>query len=194
MLDELAAKLTALYRDNATVDWRWFESTLTYDNAILPLALFAVYRVTGERATLRDARESLEFLEEVCFEGDRLHLVGNTGWHSIGGEKASADEQAIDAAAFVLAYRYAYMATKDRHYLRRMRAAFMWFLGANRLGVPLYDFTTGGCRDGMGVDHVNQNQGAESTICFLISLLQMLELADLGLEHDDKLESASAVS
>lgn len=182
LLEGLAAKLMERYRENATSDWRWFEPSLTYDNAILPLALFAAYGVTAERASLRDARESLEFLEEVCFEGGRLQLVGNSGWHSRGSQKASADEQAIDAAAFVLAFRCAYTVTNDRHYLRRMREAFAWFLGANRLGVPLYDFATGGCRDGMGVSQVNQNQGAESTICFLISLLKMLELDSEGLE------------
>ena len=184
MLDDLIGKLLECYRANATGDWRWFESTLTYDNAILPLALFAAYGVTGERASLRDARESLEFLESVCFEGDRLQLVGNTGWHSRGGAKARADEQAIDAAAFVLAFRCAYAVTKDRHYLRRMREAFAWFLGANRLGLPLYDFATAGCRDGMGVSVLNENQGAESTICFLMSLLKMLELAGEGLDGE----------
>jgi glycosyltransferase involved in cell wall biosynthesis len=182
LLDTLAAKLVRCYQDACSADWRWFERTLTYDNAILPLALFAAYEVTGDRASLRTARESLEFLEEVCFERDQLQLVGNGGWHSRGGAKADADEQAIDAAAFVLAFRGAYAATGDRHYLRRMREAFAWFLGANRLGLPLYDFATGGCRDGMGVAHVNQNQGAESTICFLMSLLKMLELAGDGPE------------
>jgi hypothetical protein len=190
MLDSLVAKLTDRYRENATGDWRWFEPTLTYDNAILPLALFAAYGVTGDRSQLRDARESLEFLEEICFDGDRMQLVGNTGWHSRGGTKADADEQAIDAAAFVLAFRCAYMVTKDRHYLGRMREAFAWFLGANRLGLPLYDFATGGCHDGMGVAEINQNQGAESTICFLMSLLKMLELAGDGLEQSDVSESS----
>jgi len=184
MLDSLIAKLTEAYHSNATSDWRWFEATLTYDNAILPLALFAAYAVTGERATLRAARESLEFLEDVCFAGDRLLLVGNDGWHTLGGDKAPADEQAIDATAFVLAFRCAYAITGDRHYLVRMRQAFAWFLGANRLGEPLYDFVTGGCRDGMGVEHVNQNQGAESTICFLMALLKMLEVAGEGGEQD----------
>jgi glycosyltransferase involved in cell wall biosynthesis len=177
MLDACVAKLRDCFRENATDDWRWFEPTLTYDNAILPFALFAAYGVTAERAILRDARESLEFIEDVCFEGDQLRLVGNTGWHSRGGEKACADEQAIDAAAFVLAFRCAYEVTRDRHYLLRMHKAFAWFLGANRLGVPIYDFATGGCRDGMGVTEVNQNQGAESTLCFLTSLLRTLEVA-----------------
>jgi glycosyltransferase involved in cell wall biosynthesis len=184
-LDALVARILDCYRANATADWPWFEATLTYDNAILPLALFAAYDVTGERATLRVARESLEFLEDVCFHGERLQLVGNSGWHSAGGEKAWADEQAIDAAAFVLAFRYAYKVTGDRHYLRRMRQSFAWFLGANRLGVALYDFATCGCRDGMGVTEVNLNQGAESTICFLMSLLTMLEIAGEGLERSD---------
>ena len=184
-LDRLVEKLTESYRSHATEEWRWFEATLTYDNAILPLALFAAYGVTGERATLRVARESLEFLEDVCFNGDRLQLVGNTGWHSRGGEKAGADEQAIDAAAFVLAFRHAYKVTADRHYLKRMREAFAWFLGANRLGLPLYDFATGGCRDGMGIAEINLNQGAESTICFLLSLLEMLKLAGEELDRDE---------
>ncbi|MEO8463946.1 MAG: glycosyltransferase [Gammaproteobacteria bacterium] len=184
MLDGLIAKLTESYHANATPEWRWFEATLTYDNAILPLALFAAYAVTGERGALRAARESLDFLEDVCFDGDRLLLVGNAGWHTLGSDKAAADEQAIDATAFVLAFRAAYAVTGDRHYLTRMRQAFAWFLGDNRLKTPLYDFVTGGCRDGMGLEHVNQNQGAESTICFLMALLKMLEVAGEGVEQD----------
>jgi hypothetical protein len=85
----------------------------------------------------------------------------------------------------VLAFSCAYTVTNDRHYLRRMREAFAWFLGSNRLGLPLYDFATGGCRDGIGVSCVNQNQGAESTICFLIALLKMLELGSEGREITD---------
>jgi hypothetical protein len=111
----------------------------------------------------------------------------------LGGEKPCADEQAIDAAAFVLAFRCAYAVTQDRHYLRRMREAFAWFLGANRLGLPLYDFATGGCRDGMGLAHVNENQGAESTICFLMSLLKMLELAGEEMGRDSVREAAASV-
>src|SRR6185436_16599003 len=191
--DELVAKLLDAYRANATDEWRWFESTITYDNALLPLALFAAYSITGERPALRSARESLEFLEEVCFDGEQLALVGNTGWHSRGGEKSAADEQAIDATALVLAFGRAYAVTKDRHYLRRMREAFAWFLGANRLGLPLYDFTTAGCHDGIGVSSVNRNQGAESTICFLLALLEMLDMdaaAELSAERHTAISTA----
>jgi hypothetical protein len=165
------------YQAEATADWRWFEPTLTYDNATLPLALFKAYAITGEPATLRVARDSLDFLDVTCFENDQLRLVGNEGWHKRGGAKALADEQPIDAAAFVLAFRGAYLATKDPHYLRRMRDAFGWFLGENRLGLPLYDFSTAGCRDGLGMTQANANQGAESTVCFLMALIDMLELA-----------------
>lgn len=182
-LSVLADKLVQRYQQEATDDWRWFEPTLTYENAIIPLALFRAFSVTGERASLRVARESLEFLENVCFGDGHLALVGNAGWHCRGGKKPHADEQAIDAAAFVLAFRGAYLATGDHRYLRRMRESFAWFLGVNRLGTPLYDSVTAGCRDGLGATQANQNQGAESTICFLLSLLEMLELAGEGLEH-----------
>lgn len=189
-LSLMADKLVKRYEQEAGEDWRWFEPTLTYDNAVLPLALFKAFSVTGDRASLRVARESLEFLENICFEDRRLTLVGNAGWHRRGGEKPPADEQAIDAAAFVLAFRGAYLATGDHQYLRRMRESFAWFLGVNRLGMALYDPVTAGCRDGLGATQVNQNQGAESTICFLLSLLEMLELAGEGLEHGSRLERA----
>jgi glycosyltransferase involved in cell wall biosynthesis len=177
--------LVERYRAQASVEWRWFESTLTYDNATLVLALFESYTVTRDASTLRVAREALQFLEETCFRDHRLHLVGNLGWHGRGGEKAEADEQAIDATAFVLAFRSAYAATSERHYMHRMRESFGWFLGENRLAAALYDTTTAGCRDGLGPEHVNLNQGAESTICFLMALIGMLELAGESVETID---------
>jgi hypothetical protein len=183
VLASLADVLVRRYQVEVTADWRWFEPTLTYDNAMVPLALFRAYDVTGERASLRVARDSLEFLEEVCFEGGRMVLVGNSRWHTRGGDKPHADEQAIDAAAFVLAFHAAYRSTGDHHYLTRMRESFAWFLGKNRLAQPLYDSSTGGCRDGLGESEANANQGAESTVSFLLALLEMLELADAGLEH-----------
>ncbi|HTM46704.1 MAG TPA: glycosyltransferase [Polyangiaceae bacterium] len=186
LLDELTEKLLAQYQREADTAWRWFEGTLTYDNALLPLSLFQSYGITGERASLRVARESLEFLEEVCFEDGRLVLVGNSGWHARGNaQKPPADEQATDAAAFVLAFRGAFLATGDHHHLRRMREAFAWFLGSNRLNLPLYDFTTAGCHDGLGASEVNRNEGAESTVAFLMSLQRMHELVGEGLEHSD---------
>ena len=185
LLGTLAERLCRRYRDESTPQWRWFEPTLTYDNALLPLALFRAHAITKDPQSLRVAKETLAFLEETCFREDRLMLVGNAGWHARDGLRAEVDEQPIDAAAFVLAFRGAYLVTGDHRYLRCMREAFAWFLGTNRLGIPVYDSATAGCRDGLGAAVPNLNQGAESTICFLLSLIEMLELAGEGLEYDE---------
>jgi len=184
LLRRLAARLSALYQQHATGEWRWFEPTLTYDNALVPLALWRAYTVTKDPTSRTVAQESLSFLEETCFIEDRLALVGNAGWHRRSGPRAAADEQPLDAAAFVLAFRGAYLVTGDHRYLRRMRESFAWFLGANRLGISVYDPATAGCRDGLGDTVPNLNQGAESTVSFLLSLIAMLELAGEGLEYE----------
>jgi glycosyltransferase involved in cell wall biosynthesis len=182
-LRALSERLCAHYREHSGADWPWFEPALTYDNALLPLALWRAGRITNDPTSREIAARSLAFLEETSFEGDLLHLVGNAGWHSRGEGRATADEQPTDAAAFVLAFRAAYLATGDHRYLRRMRGSFAWFLGANRLGVSLYDPATAGCRDGLGLEALNLNQGAESTISFLLALMEMHELAGEGLEY-----------
>ncbi len=177
-MTSLADGLCKRYASEADADWRWFEASLTYDNAMLPLALFTAFRVTGDPEHVRVATKSLAFLEGICFDGDRLTLVGNRGWHerASGDAKPEADEQPIDAAAFVLAFRGAYRTTGDRRYLKRMRESFEWFLGANRLGLWLYDYSTGGCRDGLGLREASENQGAESTVSYLLALLTMLDI------------------
>jgi uncharacterized protein YyaL (SSP411 family) len=185
----LSQRLCRRYRDNATAEWPWFETTLTYDNALLPLALWRAHRITKDPDSLKVAREAMDFLESNCFREDRLMLVGNAGWHSRLGSRAHADEQPTDAAAFVLAFRAAYLVTGDHRYLRRMRESFAWFLGANRLGVTIYDSATAGCRDGLGTTTPNMNQGAESTVSFLLALIEMLELAGEGLEYPNRAEA-----
>ena len=176
-LGSLAATLVRKFDDEADENWRWFEPDLTYENALLPLALFTFAKHTGDENALRVARESLAFLEENAFAKGYLQLVGNEGWYLRGGESPLTDEQPIDAAAFVLAFRAAYAATGDPHYLIRMRESFEWFLGTNRLGLSLYNFSTAGCHDGLGTEEVNANQGAESVLSFLIALLAMHGLA-----------------
>ena len=202
-MDALAKSLCQRYEQEADDRWRWFEPTLTYDNAIIPLALFTAWRLTCNRIHLRIATQSLRFLEDLCFtasadEPGHLTLIGNQGWYERGrtGQRPHADEQPIDAAAFVLAFRSASVATGNRRYLRRMRESFDWFLGANRLGAPLYDFSTGGCRDGLGLREASQNQGAESTISFLTALLTLLDVggpADApDLPDSDSVDRAAA--
>jgi hypothetical protein len=192
LLARMSDRLCRQYRDQATADWRWFEPTLTYDNALLPLALWRAHRIIKDEPSRVVAQETLEFLETACFRQDGLRLVGNAGWHPRGGTRSDSDEQPIDAAAFVLAFRAGYLVTGDHRYLRRMRESFAWFLGANRLGVSIYDSATAGCRDGLGAAAVNLNQGAESTVSFLLSLIEMLELAGEGLEYAEKKSGADA--
>jgi glycosyltransferase involved in cell wall biosynthesis len=184
-LHALAAKLIGRFEAEVDETWRWFEPDLSYKNALLPLALFTYSKRTGDKTALRIACDSLAFLEEICFAGTHLQLVGNAGWHSRGGELPVADEQPIDASAFVLAFRAAHDATGDRRYMTRMRESFEWFLGANRLGLSLYDFSTAGCHDGLGESALNTNQGAESLVSFLIALLAMLGLASDGLGGEE---------
>jgi hypothetical protein len=185
LLAAMAERLCRRFNDEADAEWRWFEPELTYDNALVPLALLRAYRFTKAQTSRQIAIDALAFLETVCFREDRLTLIGNAGWHTRGKKAADSDEQPTDATAFVLAFRGAYLATGDRRYLGRMRESFAWFLGANRLGASVYDTATAGCRDGLGATAPSWNQGAESTICFLLSLIEMLELAGEGLEYDD---------
>ena len=184
-LDSLGAALIGRFEQEADDDWRWFEPELTYENALLPLALFRFSIRTGDQRALRVARDSLSFLESTCFANGHLQLIGNAGWHARGAEPMVADEQPIDASAFVLAFRAAHDATGDRRYLARMRESFDWFVGSNRLGVSLYDDSTAGCRDGLGILEVNLNQGAESVVSFLSALIAMRGLADDGLDWSD---------
>ena len=184
-LDSLAARLVRRFEEGADDEWSWFEPELTYENALLPLALFKFSMRTGDQTALRVACSSLSFLETLCFADGYLQLIGNAGWHARGDERVLADEQPLDAAAFVLAFRAAHAATGDRRYLTRMRESFEWFLGANRLELSLYDFSTAGCHDGLGAQEVNKNQGAESMVSFLLALLAMLGLADDGLDRNE---------
>jgi hypothetical protein len=184
-MDALGGALVRRFDQEADDDWRWFEPELTYENALLPLALLRFSIRTGDQHALRVARDSLSFLETTCFASGHLQLIGNAGWHARGTEPEVADEQPVDASAFVLAFRAAHDATGDRRYLTRMRESFDWFLGTNRLGVSLYDDATAGCRDGLGIVEVNRNQGAESVVSFLLALLAMRGLAADGLAWSD---------
>lgn len=188
-LDSLGDKLIRRFEQEADDHWRWFEPELTYENALLPLALFRFSIRTGDPHALRVARDSMSFLESLCFNNGHLQLIGNAGWKARGSEPMVADEQPIDASAFVLAFRAAHDATGDRRFLTRMRESFDWFVGSNRLGVTLYDDSTAGCRDGLGTVEVNLNQGAESAVSFLLALLAMRGLADDGLDWNDVYEA-----
>lgn len=174
-MQEVFSKLHGTFVEGAEEEWPWPEEALTYDNARLPQALIAAGKVLGNEEAVRLGLRSLEWLIGVQTDpqGKHLSLVGNQGWYPKGGEKAKFDQQPLEAAALVDACREAALITGDPRWWREMERAFSWFLGYNDLGVPLYDFTTGGCHDGLQATGVNRNQGAESTVSWLISLLLM---------------------
>ncbi|MBW2600147.1 MAG: glycosyltransferase, partial [Deltaproteobacteria bacterium] len=174
-LKEMVRRIVVQYEDMADGEWRWFELTLTYDNGIIPQALFNACEITGDEKALAIARSSANFLEGIIFKDGWLSLVGNDGWYRKGGQYTQYAQQPIDAMASVMMFYQAYVVTGDKHYLGRMFASFMWFLGENDLRIPLYDFETCGCCDGLESYGVNRNQGAESILAYLISHLIVLQ-------------------
>jgi hypothetical protein len=176
LLRSLADRLSTQYAENATGDWRWFEDVLAYDNARLPQALLAAGHRLGDPAMVRQGLESLDWYATQCgLRTPVVRLVGNT-WRNRDMAMDSprpGDEQPLDAAALVEAYVEAMTATGVHAHGRQAVRAFEWFLGRNRLGVPVYDFATGGCHDGLGEETVNDNEGAESTLAFLQALLAL---------------------
>ena len=176
----LAEKLCALYRSHATPDWQWFEHSLTYDNARLSQALIVTGEALGSEETSSLGLCSLQWLAVAQSSTDGYFSpVGSNGFHSKGGVKAEFDQQPLEAAAMVSASLDALRVSGDAQWARYARSAFDWFLGQNHLGLPLYDAATGGCRDGLHRERTNENQGAESTLSFLISLVE-LRSADIA--------------
>jgi hypothetical protein len=177
LLESASDKLVEFHKRTTEKEWEWFEERLTYANGILPLALFRSYHLIHNKKYLSVATKTLSFLEKIYFEQDYLQLVGNHRWRTKSESGALFDQQPIDAMASILLFREAYLVLDDLEYLERMRQSFDWFLGKNRLGKPLYDFESKGCRDGLMEKDMNVNQGAESTICFLLSLLAVTDVS-----------------
>jgi hypothetical protein len=171
LVTSLANKMMQMYGENERPDWHWFEPILTYDNAILPLALLNAYEITGNENYLSVGLESMSFLELKVFHDNIVSPIGNDGWFPRRGVSARFDQQGIDIMAMVLMYQQAFRLTRDIKYQTRMYQSFQWFLGKNDLSVSLYDPSTGGCADGLHSEGINQNQGAESTIAYWISHL-----------------------
>jgi glycosyltransferase involved in cell wall biosynthesis len=184
---ELAQRLRALYETVASPDWLWFEDVVAYDNARIPHALI----MTGRWANQPDLREiglkTLRWLAEHQIAPDgHFRPIGSNGFWKRGEQPASFDQQPVEAHAMICACLEAHEATGDHYWLAQASKAFEWFQGSNDLGLALYDAQSGGCRDGLHIDRVNQNQGAESTLAFLLSLAEMRRTQDnlSALEQD----------
>lgn len=172
--DELAWRLLKLYHENRSDEWRWFEKELSYCNAALPHALLVSGISISDPAMTEAGLESLNWLANL-HRSDAGHFVpiGSNGFYQMGGERARFDQQPIEAQAMVSACIAALKITDDKIWNKEARRAFEWFLGRNDLNLSIYDPTTGGCRDGLHSDRLNENQGAESTLAFLQSLLEL---------------------
>ncbi len=177
-LRKLAYKLVDQYKRNKTENWVWFEELLTYDNAILPLSLLHAAGILNDENIRNTALESMEFLSAITLKEGSLSLVGNENWYMRDGESSTYAQQPLDALAMVLMFHQAFHLTKDKTYLNKLYASFMWFLGENDMRMCLYDFETKGCCDGLESYGVNRNQGAESTLAYLISHLTVLQAFD----------------
>ena len=171
MVIRLSDKMVGMYKESKKNSWHWFEPVLTYDNAMLPLALLNAYEVTQDEEYLTIAFESMHFLESKVFHNDTLRPIGNQGWCKQNGTTAQFDQQGIDVMAMILYYQQAFRLTREQQYLDSMYKSYQWFLGNNDLRLPLYDAATGGCADGLHSEGVNLNQGAESTLAYWISHL-----------------------
>jgi hypothetical protein len=171
LLIELAEQLIQLYKESSTEGWKWFGDEITYANAKLPQAMLLAYRVTGNEKYLAIGLESFDFLIEQTYRNGYFDFVGNQGWYRKGQARAIFGQQPIEAGYTIETCCLAYEITGKDFYLDMARAAVEWFLGRNRLGVGLYDFTTGACSDGLDPQGASMNQGAESVICCLLGLL-----------------------
>jgi glycosyltransferase involved in cell wall biosynthesis len=174
-LRNMAMVLVEHYRENESKDWKWFESLLAYDNGILPLALLHSSEILNDNKITRVAISSMDFLTRHTFRDNYLSVIGNEKWFKKDGERSFYAQQPIDAMAMVLMYHQAFHVTRDKDYLSKLYTSFLWFLGENDLRMSLYDFETHGCCDGFESYGVNRNQGAESSLAYLISHLTVLQ-------------------
>jgi glycosyltransferase involved in cell wall biosynthesis len=172
--DTLTDRLISSFEQYATDDWCWFEDYLTYDNARLCQGLIASGQSGDHTQALDVGLKTLTWLvAEQKSPAGHFRPIGSTGYYHRGRERAQFDQQPLEACATVSACLGAYQATEDTCWLKEARLAFEWFLGSNDLGLELYDAKSGGCCDGLHEDRVNQNQGAESTVSFLLTLGEM---------------------
>jgi glycosyltransferase involved in cell wall biosynthesis len=167
LLDRVVERLVTSFHDAARPGWRWFQDELTYDNARLPHALIAAGAATRADDAVELGLDALRWLGDECgLGGTTVRLPGHLGRRRDEAAPGDGDEQPLEAAALVEAEIAAFAVTADAEHAARAQAAFGWFIGRNHLGLPLYDFATGGCSDGLGAEALNVNEGAESTLVF----------------------------
>ena len=170
----LTAKLVTLWQACATEDWPWFEPIASYDNARLCQALLLSGRWLPDPEALDIGLQTLRWLASLQkIQAGHFRPIGSNGFCKRGGARADFDQQTVEAQAMLAACLEAFRAAQDPAWSKEAIRAFEWFLGRNDLGQPLCDSNSGGCRDGLHQDRVSENQGAESTLAFHLSLAEM---------------------
>jgi len=172
----LADRLFNQFKNNGTDDWPWLENALNYANGKLPHALLLSGRRMQRNDMIDMGLNSLKWLLAIQTEDNHFVPIGSNGWYEKGGSRARFDQQPVEANAMVEACVEAFNVTRDKSWLDNAVMCFNWFLGHNDLNMPLYDPKTGGCRDGLMADGINQNQGAESSLAWLLSLMTLQKL------------------
>lgn len=167
----LAKQQLNFYLKNASPDWQWFENHLTYSNSKMPESLFYAYDLTKNEKYLKAAETTLKFLKNITFEARHYSPIGQNGWYFRHKKRAYFDQQPEDTASMVQTKLAAYKITANKQHLEDAYKAFQWFLGKNYLNQMVCDETTGGCHDGLDKYGLNLNQGAESTISYLLARL-----------------------
>jgi uncharacterized protein YyaL (SSP411 family) len=163
--------LIKLYKTVSGSEWQWYEPYLTYSNGVMPEAMMMAYKTMGDQKYLTAGKKTLDFLIEKSIIKDVFMPIGQAGWYRQNGRRYKFDQQPEEVGAIVYALKAGYEVTGDEKYYQLMRKAFYWFLGDNSLHQVVYDRSTGGCYDGVGRKNINLNQGAESTISYLIARL-----------------------
>jgi hypothetical protein len=194
---ELAERLLRAFHRSESPDWPWFEDRLSYANARLPQAMLLAGRNLENDVMIEVGLRALGWLctTQEAMSG-RFSPVGSNGFYVRGDVRAEYDQQPIEASSMISACLTAHRLTGDDQWRERANRAFDWFLGVNHLGQWLYDPVTGGCRDGIHEDRVNQNQGAESTLSFLLAVMDMraMEARDVVVRPTSELMSSVIAS
>jgi len=178
LVKTFANRLVQMYKHESGKNWEWFEGYLTYGNSILPEAMLCAWLMTDDPTYKDIAKSSLNFLLSKTYNATGIDVISNRSWMLKGKERGHFGEQPIDVAYTVMTLRLFYDVFHDDDYLQKLHIGFNWFLGANRLKQIVYNPCTGGCYDGMEETHVNLNQGAESTISYLMARLTVEKYKD----------------
>ncbi|RLD12981.1 MAG: glycosyl transferase [Caldiserica bacterium] len=173
LIEKLADRLVEAYKVTAGNDWKWFENIITYANAKLPLGLLLAYDITKKNEYLEIGLESLEFIKNITIIDNRFIPIGNKKWYIRGGKRPYYDQQPIEASCMIEALKAGMKVTGEKEYGENALIVFDWYLGRNTKGEMMYDPVTGGCFDGLTPKGANRNQGAESTISYLLSRLEI---------------------